>query len=99
LLELVCRPNLDLHVGWAGWHRERLGNLRSDEAFAVLGRGLDHGERSRDGLWFGPDRLPSVAELAASYADPAGQGIHFSHDSVRFLWLDRAKRPMQAIGA
>jgi hypothetical protein len=99
LLELVCRPNLDLHVGWAGWHRERLGNLRSDEAFAVLGRGLDHGERSRDGLWFGPDRLPSVAELAASYADPAGQGIHFSHDSVRLLWLDRAKRPMQAIGA
>jgi hypothetical protein len=56
------------------------------------------GERSRDGLWFGPDRLPSVAELATSYADPAGQGVHFSHDSVRCLWLDRAKRPVQAIG-
>jgi hypothetical protein len=30
VLELVCRPNLDLHTGIAGWYRQRHGNLRTD---------------------------------------------------------------------
>jgi len=91
-LELVCRPNLDLHIGMAGWYRQRHGNLRTDGPQAVLGRALDQGGRPTEVLWFGPDPLPSVAELAASHGDHHGQGVHFSADSVRYLWLDRAAR-------
>jgi hypothetical protein len=90
-LELVCRPNLDLHIGMAGWYRQRHGNLRTDGPQAVLGRALDQGGRPTEALWFGPDPLPSVAELAARHGDPEGQGVHFSADSVRSLWLDRAQ--------
>jgi hypothetical protein len=92
VLELACRPNLDLHTGVAGWYRKRHGNLRTDGGQAVLGRALAQGGRSTDALWFGADPLPSVAELAARHGDRDGQGVHFSADSVRYLWLDRAQR-------
>jgi hypothetical protein len=92
VLELVCRPNLDLHVGVAGLYRERLGNLRTDDPQAVLDRALDQGGRAFEALWFGPDAVPSVAELAVRHGDRGGQGVHFSADSVRYLWLDRAQR-------
>jgi hypothetical protein len=91
-LPLVCRPSLELHTGVAGRYRERHGNLRADGAQAVLGGALEQGGRSIDAVWFGPDRLPAVEELAARYGDPAGQGLHFSEASVRYLWLDRARR-------
>jgi hypothetical protein len=91
VLELVCRPDLDLHVGAAGWYRERLGNLRDDGVEAVLGAALAGGGQAAEALWFGPDPLPRVAELAARYGDRSGQGVHFSADSVRYLWLDRAQ--------
>jgi hypothetical protein len=48
--------------------------------------------RAGSALWFGPDPLPSVAELAARHGDRGGLGVHFSADSVRYLWLDRAQR-------
>jgi hypothetical protein len=92
VLELVCRSNLDLHTGVAGWYRKRHGNLRTNGGQAVLGRALAQSGRSTEALWFGPDPLPSVAELAARHGDPGGQGVHFSADSVRHLWLDRAQR-------
>jgi hypothetical protein len=92
VVELVCRPNLDLHTGVAGWYRRRHGNLRTVGPQAVLGRALAHGGRSFEALWFGMDPLPSVAELAARHGDRDGQGVHFSADSVRYLWLDRAQR-------
>jgi hypothetical protein len=91
-LPLVCRPGLDLHTGVAGMYRERHGNLRSDGAQAVLGRALEQGGRSIDAVWFGPDRLPAVEELAARDGDRAGQGVHFTETSVHYLWLDRARR-------
>jgi hypothetical protein len=91
-LQLVCRPGLDLHTGTAGLYRERHGNLRTDGGQGVLGRALEQGGRSMDAVWFGPDRLPAVGELAARYGDRTGQGVHFSADSVRYLWLDRARR-------
>jgi hypothetical protein len=91
-LPLVCRPGLELHTGVAGRYRQRHGNLRSDGAQAVLGRALEQGGWSIDAIWFGPDRLPAVEELAARYGDPAGQGLHFTEASVRHLWLDRARR-------
>lgn len=92
VLELVCRPSLDLHTGVAGWYRQPHGNLRTDRPQAVLGRALAQGGRPAEALWFGPDPLPSVAELAARHGNRDGQGVHFSADSVRYLWLDRAQR-------
>jgi hypothetical protein len=92
VLELVCRPDLDLYTGLAGWYRQRHGNLLTDGPDVVLGRALQQGGRQFEVLWFGPDPLPSVAELAARHADRGGQGVHFSADSVRYLWLDRAQR-------
>jgi hypothetical protein len=82
-LPLVCRPGLDVHTGVAGRYRERHGNLRSDGAQAVLGRALEQGGWSIDAVWFGPDRLPAVEELAARYGDQTGQGVHFTETSVR----------------
>jgi hypothetical protein len=70
-LPLVCRPGLDVHTGVAGRYGERHGNLRSDGAHAMLGRALDQGGRSIDAVWFGPDRLPAVEELAARSWSPA----------------------------
>jgi hypothetical protein len=96
VLELVCRPNLDLHTGVAGWYRHRHGNLRTDGPQAVLGRALAQGGRSADALWFDLAPLPSVAGLAARRGDPHGQAVHFSADSVRYLWLDRAQRAPRA---
>jgi hypothetical protein len=95
-LPLVCRPDLELHTGVAGMYRERYGNLRSDGAQAVLGRALEQGGRSIDAVWFGPDRLPAVGELAARHGDRTGWGVHFTEASVRYLWLDRARRAGRA---
>lgn len=90
MLELVCRPNLDLPTSMAGRYRKRHANLRSDEPQAVLGCALQGGGRSVETLWFGADPLPSVAELAARHGNRDGHGIHFGADSVPLLWLDRA---------
>jgi hypothetical protein len=98
-LPLVCRPGLELHTGVAGVYRERHGNLRTDGAQAVLGRALEQGGRSIDAVWFGPDRLPAVEELAARSGDRSGQGVHFTETSVRYLWLDRARRAGRAAAA
>ena len=91
-LPLVCRPGLELHTGVAGRYRERHGNLRSDGAQAVLGRALEQGGRSLDTVWFGSEQRPPVGELAAQYGDRSGQGVHFTEVSLRYLWLDRARR-------
>jgi hypothetical protein len=67
--------------------------LRADGAAAVLGRALAHGLRADDALWFaGLDPLPGPAELAARYGDATGLGLHPDPESVRYLWLDRARR-------
>jgi hypothetical protein len=92
VLELVCRPNLDLHRGTAGWYRRWHGNLRRDGGQVVLGRALAAGGLPADALWFDLDPLPGVAELATRHGDPGGQGVHFTARSVHYLWLDRAQR-------
>jgi hypothetical protein len=81
-----------VHTGVASRYCERHGNLRSHGAQAVLGRALDQGGWSIDAIWFGPDRLPAVEDLAARYGDPAGHGLHFTEASIRYLWLDRGGR-------
>jgi hypothetical protein len=92
VLELVCRPNLDVHTGTAGWYRQRHGNLRRHGGQVVFGQALAAGGRPADALWFDLDPLPGVAELAAEHGDPHGQAVHFTATSVRYLWLDRAQR-------
>ena len=72
-----CAGPTSTHTGTAGWYHERHGNLRTDGAQAVLGRALERGGRSIDAVWFGPDRLPAVEELAARYGDRTGLGLHF----------------------
>ena len=97
VLELVCRANLDVHLGTAGRYGERFGNLGTDGAPMVFGRALAHGARTADALWFGPDPQPQLAELATRHGDQTGQGVHFSADSIRYLWLDRARRPQSTV--
>jgi hypothetical protein len=92
VLELVCRPNFNVHRGMAGWYRQHHGNLRRDDAGAVLGRALAAGGQPADTLWFDLDPLPPVAELATHHGDPYGQALHFIATSVRYLWMDRAQR-------
>jgi hypothetical protein len=91
---LVLRPNLDLHFGRAGDYGERFGNLTRDGLDAVLERALSAMDWSMDEVWFHPEELLPIAD-AARFGDPAGTGIHFSADSVRYLWLDRARRMQQ----
>jgi hypothetical protein len=91
-LAMVCRPNLDVYSGLAGLYRARHGNLRADGVAVVLGRALAHGRQRDDELWFGPGPLPAPDELAAGYGDAAGLGVHLWPESVRYLWLDRARR-------
>jgi hypothetical protein len=92
-LALVCRPDLGVYSGLAGLYRTRHGNLRADGVAAVLGRALAHGLRADDALWFADlDPLPGPAELAARYGDATGLGLHPGPESVRYLWLDRARR-------
>jgi hypothetical protein len=78
-----------VHLGTAGRYGQRLGALGTDGAPTVFGRALSYGPRPADAPWFGPGPLPEPAELAARRGDPDGQGVHFSADSVRYLWLDR----------
>ena len=88
----MCRPDLDVYSGLAGPSRTRHGNLRADGVAAVLGRALAHGHEPDDALCFGPGPHPRPAELAARYGDATGRGVHLAPESVRYLWLDRARR-------
>lgn len=87
---LVLRPNLDLHFGRAGDYGERFGNLARDGLDEVLRRVMSGADRSADEIWFRPDELLPIAD-AARHGSAAGTAIHFSANSVRYLWLDRAR--------
>jgi hypothetical protein len=91
-LALACTPSLDVYSGLAGLHRTRHGNLRTDGIATVLGRALARGRETDDELWFGRRPHPGPAELAARYGNTAGLGVHPGPESVRYLWLDRARR-------
>jgi hypothetical protein len=93
---LVCRPNLDVHLGMAGLYRRRLGNLRSEGVEPVLRRALEAGPLQHERLWFDLVDPPPDAELAARYGDRNSQRLHFYAGSVRNVWLDRAARGLAA---
>jgi hypothetical protein len=90
---LVCRPNLDVHFGRAGLFGERFGNLRHDGVEQTLGSALKARGRSLDELWFRPEHLRPLPELAVAHGRPDGDGLHFDGESVRYLWLDRMAHP------
>jgi hypothetical protein len=93
-LALVCTPSLDVYSGLAGLHRTRHGNLRDDGIAAVLASALARGRETEDELWFGPRPHPGPAELAARYGDATSLTVHPWHESVRYLWLDRARQDL-----
>lgn len=88
---LVCRPNLDVHIGRAGWHREGLGNLRDDGVEVTLGRALAKRIRLPDDMWHDPDVQLPMRELATRHGNAIGHTVHFQEQSVRYLWLDRER--------
>lgn len=88
-VELVVRPNLDLHAGRARAYGTRHGNLRGDGARNVLARAIAHGDESWDRLRFGSKPLPPVAELARRVGDAAGEMIYFNLQDMRDRWLDQ----------
>jgi hypothetical protein len=96
-LQLVCRPNLDLYWAIPGRYRLRFGNLRRDDARAVLRTALAHnGGSSDDPFWFTLDPLPDMRTLAERHDNLAGDQVHFSPQSVRYRWLDLAQRRPRA---
>jgi hypothetical protein len=88
---------MDLYWAISGRYRRCFGNLRRDDAQEVLRTALAHdGGSSDDALRFALDPLPAVPALAEKYGDPAGDGVHFSPQSVRYRWLDLAQRRRRA---
>jgi hypothetical protein len=88
-LELVCRPNLDVHSGLAGAHGVRHGNLRADGVEPVLERALASGPICDDEVFVPGLDPPATTELAARWGVLDGREIHFSAGSARNRWLDR----------
>lgn len=97
MLKLVCRLDLDLFTGTAGWHRERHGYLRRAGGHAVLSRALVQGGRPADALWFDLDPIP-VAELAAQHAAGLASG-HLTHAAMVGLHLAAHRFAISCIGA
>ena len=91
-IELVCRPNLDVYRGLAGQYTRHYGNLRRDGVDWVLSRAVADGAWSYDELWFTPEQLLPVRDLATRFGDAAGSHVHFGFDSIRYWWLDCARR-------
>jgi hypothetical protein len=89
---LVCRPNLDVYRGLAGLYTRRYGNLRRDGTDHVLRRAVADGPASDDELWFPREQMLDVQALAARFGDPQGQRIHEHANSIRYWWLECARR-------
>jgi hypothetical protein len=89
VLELVCRPNLDLHTGVAGWYCQRHGNLHRRPAGGARRRIRARRVVLRGAVvWSRSAALGRRAGRPAWRLRRAGGPLHT--DSVRSLWLDRA---------
>jgi hypothetical protein len=90
---LVCRPNLDVYRGLAGLYTRLYGNLRRDGVDRVLGRAIADGPFSGDELRYTYEELlPPIKELAARFGDAQSQRIRYHPTSIRFWWLECARR-------
>ena len=94
-IALVCRPTLDVYRGVAGQYTRRYGNLRRDGVDWVLSRAVADGAWSDDEIWFTPEQLLPVQELAAHLGNAQSQRIHMGPDSIHHWWLDCARRAGQ----
>lgn len=89
MIQLVCRPNMDLHTGVAGAHGILHGNLRED-ADGVFARAIEQGNAIEGSLYFKAQLLPSIKSLAQKHGNVAGQKLHPNTDSMAACWLDLA---------
>ena len=76
----------------AGQYVKRYGNLRRDGVDEVLSRAMADGPSSDDELWFPGEQLPPVQELAARFGDAQSQRIHGGPVSIRYWWMECARR-------
>jgi hypothetical protein len=58
----------------------------------VLSRAVAAGESSYDEIWFPGERVLPVQELAANFGDAQSQRIHMYRGSIRYWWMDCARR-------
>jgi hypothetical protein len=89
LIQLICRPSLDLHSGVAGAYGHLHGNLHGDAA-GVFERAIEERSTVESSLYFITSHLPSIKTLAQNNGDVAGQKIHFNANSIAEYWLDQA---------
>lgn len=89
---LVCRPNLEVYRGWAGYYRKRYGNLRRDGVEAVLGRAVADGPCSSDEIWLTQKQVVPVQALAARFGHAGGLRIHSGPTSICYWWVECARR-------
>ena len=90
-LQLVCRPNLDLHTGIAGVYGARHGNLQRDDPHAVFARALAHGPVAPRALYLPEVEAPAIDDLARRHGKPDGRQVHFEHQSMHYRWLDQMR--------
>ena len=89
-LALVCRPNFDLHSGFAGTYGINHGNLKSDGIEQVVRNALEHGPQLADSIYFDTDAIPPISDVARAMGDPKGQKVYFFAPAMRWRWLDMA---------
>ena len=89
MIQVVCRPTLDLHTGVAGAHSTLHGSLRDDAERAFANAIVRAGEVEAS-IYFKSRELPPVKTLAEKHGDPAGQKIHPNVNSIAARWLDLA---------
>ena len=87
---LVCRGNLDVYSGRAGYYERFHGNLCRDGVEVVFQSALERGAVSDDAPYFSTEALPTVQDLAAKVGDAQGGRIYFSALEMRQRWLDVA---------
>jgi hypothetical protein len=90
-LALICRPNstsTPARLACTGPGTATCAPTASPRCSAALARGRE----PDDALWFGPRPHPGPAELAARYGDTTSLAVHPGPESVRYLWLDRARQ-------
>jgi hypothetical protein len=90
-LALICRPNstsTPARLACTGPGTATCTPTASPRCSAALARGRE----PDDALWFGPRPHPGPAELAARYGDTTSLAVHPGPESVRYLWLDRARQ-------
>jgi hypothetical protein len=95
---LVCRPNLDVYRGFAGKYTRRYGNLLLEGVDEVLGRAVADGPCTTDEIWFTPEQLLPVQELAARFGNLDSLSIHEHPTSIRYWWLECARRTARLLG-